>query len=42
MSGPPDYVGVYVHTRYRAITGIFGRNYYFGEQTIYRIEPQTR
>jgi Flp pilus assembly protein TadG len=42
VSGPPDYVGVYVHTRYQAITGIFGRNYDFGEQTIYRIEPQTR
>jgi hypothetical protein len=42
VSGPPDYVGVYVHTRYRAITGMFGKNYEFGEQTIYRIEPQTR
>jgi len=42
VSGPPDHVGVYVRTRYQAITGIFGRNYDFGEQTIYRIEPQTR
>jgi hypothetical protein len=42
LSGPPDYVGVYIRTRYRAITGIFGRDYDFGEQTIYRLEPQTR
>jgi Flp pilus assembly protein TadG len=41
-SGALDYVGVYIHSRYKAATGIFGKSFDFGEQTIYRMEPQTR
>ncbi len=41
-SAPPDYVGVYITSRYDSITGIFGKNFNFSEQTIYRLEPQTR
>ena len=41
-SGPPDYVGVYVATRYDSATGIFGKSFDFSQQTIYRLEAQTR
>jgi Flp pilus assembly protein TadG len=41
-AGPPDYLGVYIASTYKAITGVFGKNFTFGTQTIYRLEPQTR
>ena len=41
-SGPPDYVGVYITTKYQAVTRIFGKTYNLSEQTIYRMEAQTR
>ena len=42
VSAPPDYLGVYLRTRYRAATSIFGKSYDLGEQTVYRLEAQTR
>jgi len=41
-SGPPDYIGVYIATRYQAVTKIFGKSYNLSEQTVYRMEAQTR
>lgn len=41
-SGPPDYIGVYIATRYQAVTAVFGKSYDLSEQTIYRMEAQTR
>lgn len=40
LSDPPDYVGVYVVTRYEYFTGMFGDGRTFAEETIYRIEPR--
>lgn len=41
-SGPPDYIGVYIATKYQAVTKIFGKSYDLSEQTVYRMEAQTR
>lgn len=42
LTGPPDYVGVYVKTHYNAITAAFGKSYDFTDGVIYRMEPQSR
>ena len=42
VSDPPDYIGVYIATRYQAVTKIFGKSYNLSEQTVYRMEAQTR
>ena len=40
--GPPDYVGVWVKARHNFITGLFGANLTFTDQTVMRIEPRRR
>jgi hypothetical protein len=42
LTGPPDYVGVYVKTHHAAASGVCGNSHDFTDAVVYRIEPQTR
>jgi len=42
LTGPPDFIGIYVKSRYRAITGIVGQSYDLTDQVIFRVEPRER
>ncbi len=38
--GPPDYVGVWIKTRHRMVTGLVGRDRTLTEYSVQRIEPR--
>ncbi len=38
--GPPDYVGVWIKTRHRMVTGLVGQNRMLLEHSVQRIEPR--
>jgi hypothetical protein len=40
--GPPDYVGVWITANHQFITGLFGPNLTFTDQTVMRVEPRRR
>jgi Flp pilus assembly protein TadG len=40
LSGPPDYVGVYVNVTHPWITGLFGSNITLTSNTVAQIEPE--
>lgn len=42
LAGPPDNIGVYVHTRHDKSSDAFGATHDFTDAVVYRIEPQTR
>lgn len=42
LAGPPDNVGVFLHTRHDASSNAFGISHDFTDSVVYRIEPQTR
>ena len=42
LAGPPDKIGVFVHTQHPASSDAFGTTHDFTDSVVYRIEPQTR
>ena len=42
LTDPPDHIGVLMRTKYNAITGVFGKNYTFNEEAVFRMEPRQR
>lgn len=38
--GPPDYVGVWIQTKHRMITGLVGKDRTLTERSVLRIEPR--
>jgi Flp pilus assembly protein TadG len=41
VTGPPDYLGVYIQVRHPNITGFFGSSFTYADSTVIRIEAQT-
>ena len=41
VTGPPDYIGVYIKVIHPNVTGLFGSSYTYTEYTVIRIEAQT-
>jgi Flp pilus assembly protein TadG len=39
MLGPPDYVGVWVRTTHKSVTGTYWRDFTITKKSIYRIQP---
>lgn len=42
LAGPPDKIGVFVHTKHDKSSDAFGTTHDFTDSVVYRIEPQTR
>ena len=40
VTGPPDYIGVYLSVDYEFITGLFGSTKTFTDEVVIRIEPK--
>jgi Flp pilus assembly protein TadG len=41
VTGPPDYIGVYIKVVHPNVTGLFGSSYTYTDSTVIRIEAQT-
>ncbi|KAA0236007.1 MAG: hypothetical protein EDR02_02310 [Actinobacteria bacterium] len=40
VSGPPDYIGIYISVDYEFITGLFGSTKTFTDEVVIRLEPK--